>query len=142
MKSNEDDDCVNVASTENYADVIIEDIEFCEKSATIKDDDSDVLIMHEETPRSKTAIMNNVMEESIHSFMSTADPVGTPYYLAPEIWNKKKYSKQSDIWALGVILYELINLKKPFPANDKHELAFKVINNPIEKMRNGVIRPF
>ena len=33
--------------------------------------------------------------------------VGTPYYLSPEIWKSKRYSKESDIWALGVILYEL-----------------------------------
>ena len=42
--------------------------------------------------------------------------VGTPYYLSPEIWREKRYSRASDLWALGVILYELLNLKKPFPA--------------------------
>ena len=41
--------------------------------------------------------------------------VGTPYYLAPEIWKERKYSKESDIWALGVILYEMICFKKPLP---------------------------
>lgn len=54
------------------------------------------------------------------------DPFGTPYYLAPEIWRTKSYSKESDIWALGVILYELLHFKKPFPANDKAELIEKV----------------
>ena len=63
------------------------------------------------------------------------NPVGTPYYLAPEIWKEKKYSKESDIWALGVILYELICFKKPFPANDKEELIKKVFNNPYDKIR-------
>ena len=52
--------------------------------------------------------------------------VGTPYYLSPEIWKEKRYSRASDIWALGVILYELLNLKKPFPAQDKDELVNKV----------------
>jgi NIMA (never in mitosis gene a)-related kinase len=36
--------------------------------------------------------------------------VGTPFYLAPELWNDKPCSKKSDIWALGVILYEICAL--------------------------------
>lgn len=48
--------------------------------------------------------------------------VGTPYYLSPEIWRSKRYSKESDIWALGVILYELCCLQYPFPATEMEEL--------------------
>ena len=39
--------------------------------------------------------------------------VGTPYYLSPEILESKHYSFQSDIWSLGVLLYELCALKPP-----------------------------
>jgi serine/threonine protein kinase len=73
--------------------------------------------------------------------MTDDNPVGTPYYLAPEIWREKKYSKESDIWALGVILYELLHYKKPFPANDKDELIEKVYNKPFNKIRSGISTP-
>lgn len=33
--------------------------------------------------------------------------VGTPYYLSPEIVESKPYNFKSDIWSLGVVLYEL-----------------------------------
>ena len=32
--------------------------------------------------------------------------IGTPYYLSPEIFEDKPYGHKSDMWALGVVLYE------------------------------------
>lgn len=54
--------------------------------------------------------------------------VGTPFYLAPEIWQGDKYTDRSDIWSLGVILYELCTFSKPFLATDIEELKHKVLN--------------
>ena len=52
--------------------------------------------------------------------------VGTPYYLSPEIIERKNYSFQSDIWSLGVLLYQLCALKHPFDASNIHSLAIKI----------------
>ena len=58
--------------------------------------------------------------------------MGTPLYLAPEVWTKNKYSKSSDIWALGIILYELAcQGNHPFPAEDIDELKRKILNDEI-----------
>lgn len=41
--------------------------------------------------------------------------VGSPYYLSPEICSADKYNMKSDIWALGVTFYEMLNKgKHPF----------------------------
>lgn len=60
--------------------------------------------------------------------------VGTPFYLAPELWELKEGSKKSDIWSLGVVLYEICTYKYPYHANNIQELEQKVIKekfNPI-----------
>lgn len=47
---------------------------------------------------------------------------GTPRYMAPELWRDGKPSKASDVYALGVILYELVTGSAPFAARDSWEL--------------------
>jgi NIMA (never in mitosis gene a)-related kinase len=42
--------------------------------------------------------------------------IGTPYYVSPELWKNKPYNSKSDVWALGCLLYEMIELKPPFGA--------------------------
>ena len=41
--------------------------------------------------------------------------IGTPYYMAPEVWNGKKYGAACDIWSLGCVMYELAALQPPLP---------------------------
>jgi len=52
--------------------------------------------------------------------------MGTPWYMAPEQWEKTHCSPATDVWALGVILYELISGERPFPAKSVSELSAKV----------------
>ena len=40
--------------------------------------------------------------------------VGTPNYIAPEIFNMQKYKYEADIWSLGILLYKLCCLQYPF----------------------------
>lgn len=42
-------------------------------------------------------------------------------YAAPEVLSKKMYSKQSDIYSLGIIFYEFLTGKTPFMKNNKDE---------------------
>lgn len=73
---------------------------------------------------------------------SKEERVGTPYYLAPELWKGHKCTKKSDIWALGVILYELCCLGYPYPATNEEELKQKVLNDKPEKFPNHVSKEF
>uniref|UniRef100_A0A669CQ53 NIMA related kinase 3 n=1 Tax=Oreochromis niloticus TaxID=8128 RepID=A0A669CQ53_ORENI len=52
--------------------------------------------------------------------------VGTPYYVAPEVWDNKPYNNKSDVWSLGCVLYELCTLRHPFQASSWKSLILKV----------------
>lgn len=68
---------------------------------------------------------------------------GTPMYLAPEVVNQKKYTLVSDLWSIGVILYQIFFGILPFekPRNilelgrNLQEMGLTIM--PIPKMRNG-----
>ena len=62
-----------------------------------------------------------------HTKQAAKTVVGTPYYLSPEIIENKAYSFPSDIWSLGVLLYEMASLKPPFDAGSLHDLAKKIL---------------
>ena len=64
--------------------------------------------------------------------------VGTPYYLSPEICQNKPYDEKSDVWSLGVVLYELITLNKPFDSESQMGLFMKILKNKPAPINNTI----
>lgn len=55
--------------------------------------------------------------------------VGTPYYMAPEqIKSPKDVDTRVDVFALGVMLYELMTGQRPFQGQTAGEVTHKIIN--------------
>lgn len=54
--------------------------------------------------------------------------IGTPKYLAPEQFDGKPASPQSDIWSLGILLYKMLTGKTPFEGEAFEHLIFQIIN--------------
>ena len=48
------------------------------------------------------------------TFSINMNMIGTPAYLAPEIYMNKEYSKSSDVYSFGLIIYEILSGEKPF----------------------------
>lgn len=51
---------------------------------------------------------------------------GTPYYLSPEMWKAQRYNKKADVWSLGIVLYEMMTLKRPFLGDNFKDLGASV----------------
>jgi serine/threonine-protein kinase len=57
--------------------------------------------------------------------------IGTPAYMSPEQAQGEEVDARSDIYALGVIAYEMLSGKPPYEANTPLGLAFKHVADPI-----------
>jgi serine/threonine protein kinase len=44
----------------------------------------------------------------------TMSAIGTPHYMAPEILRGERYSASADVWAFGVLVFELVERQIPF----------------------------
>ncbi len=54
--------------------------------------------------------------------------VGSPYYMSPEQIKREPLGHQSDMYSLGVVLYQLFTGYRPFTAATLQELLAKIIN--------------
>jgi NIMA (never in mitosis gene a)-related kinase len=66
--------------------------------------------------------------------------VGTPMFFSPEIANERPYGKQSDMWSLGCILYEMMTFKYPFTADSFKNLTKKIILGKYDKVSESIIK--
>ncbi|MEJ1960363.1 MAG: serine/threonine-protein kinase [Gammaproteobacteria bacterium] len=70
------------------------------------------------------------------SMTRTAVMVGSPMYMSPQqIRSARDVDAKGDIWALGVILYELLAGVPPFDGENLAELVNRIISEPAPSLR-------
>ena len=67
--------------------------------------------------------------------------VGTPQYLSPEIVQNQPYSFKSDVWALGVLLYQMCALRLPFQGTSIHSLATAILRGKYTPLPQSYSQP-
>lgn len=66
------------------------------------------------------------------SITSTGTQIGSPLYMSPEqLKDSKHIDYRADIYALGIILYEMLTKNIPYKAATLPELLMKILNDPI-----------
>jgi len=64
-----------------------------------------------------------------HGLTRTGETIGTPSYMAPEQWRGLAVTPQTDTYALGAILFEMLTGEPPFRAENVFSLMYKHLND-------------
>ncbi|CAB3410906.1 unnamed protein product [Caenorhabditis bovis] len=75
-------------------------------------------------------------ELSTKSAASTV--IGTPNYLSPEICEGRSYNQKTDMWSLGCVFYELLELKRAFDGDNLPAIVMKITKGIMNPMGDHV----
>ncbi len=67
----------------------------------------------------------------------TGAVLGTPAYMAPEQWRGGAVDARTDVYALGVIIYEMISGRTPFESDTPFTLMYKHLNEAPPTLRDS-----
>jgi serine/threonine protein kinase len=79
-----------------------------------------------------------------HSQRSLTDEgmiAGTLSYMAPELLRGQRGDERADIWALGVLLFEMVTGRRPFTGATGFELSAAILHQPPEALPASVPAP-
>lgn len=57
--------------------------------------------------------------------------MGTPSYIAPEILRGQRGDHRADVWAVGVIMYEMLSGKRPYGGHTIASVVYRIVHEPL-----------
>lgn len=90
-------------------------------------------------------IMDFGLARDVESFDElSGHVVGTPYYIAPEVWLNQKFDERSDLYSLGAVFYYMVCGRRLFDAGSLSDLMrchLKVLPAPPKDVNKAVSEP-
>lgn len=80
------------------------------------------------------------LNNDINQLTQVGSAVGTPKYMSPEQARGQKVDGRSDLYSLGVVLYEMLTGLPPYQAEESVTLAIKHCQDPIPRLPGALSR--
>lgn len=97
---------------------------------------SNILITETGSPMlSDFGIAKIVESEETMDITGTGVGIGTPEYMSPEQAQGKIIDARSDVYSLGIVLFEMVTGRKPYQADTPYAVVIKQVNEPVPNPR-------
>ncbi len=91
---------------------------------------ANVLLAEDGTPRLTDFGLAHISRQTVQ-LTQTGVVMGTAYYLSPEACQGQEIDSRADIWAFGVLLYEMLSGERPFKGETVAAAVMAIINQPV-----------
>jgi serine/threonine protein kinase len=141
LKDHIDSKPLSIEETVNIAMQIAEGLHSAHKNDIVHRDVKSANIMSTERGQIK------IMDFGLAKFRGSGEltkigtTVGTAAYMSPEQARGEEVDQRTDIWALGVILYEMTTGQTPFKGNYDQAIFYSILNEkqePVTGLRTGI----
>jgi serine/threonine protein kinase/3-methyladenine DNA glycosylase Tag len=88
------------------------------------------------TPEGRVKVMDFGIARGIDlSRLTVTGTLGSPHYLSPELAQGKEADIRSDIYSLGVVLFEMLIGEQPYDADSPMDIVLKHLQEPVPSLR-------